>query len=169
MATNDGDGPPNHSGFEPIRHTLTVRCDPERAFRLFTEEMGTWWPVDAYSRAVSEFHADGIEVSRLEVQPRLGGMILEHTSDGRVLPWGEITVWDPPHRAVIGWRPHDEPEPPTELEVRFEPVHRGTVVELEHRGWERLSDAFRRGLYEIYVRGWVTTLARYAEATDRMS
>ncbi len=110
---------------EPIRGTVTVRIDPARAFELFTEHMGSWWPVDAYSRAVSEFEGEGIEVTRLEFQARTGGSILEHTSDGRTLPWGEVIAWHPPHRVVMAWHPHSLPEPPTELEVTFTALEGG--------------------------------------------
>jgi uncharacterized protein YndB with AHSA1/START domain len=151
---------------EPIRQMVTVRGDPERAFDLFTERMGTWWPVDAYSRAISEFQHEGIQVARLEFQARMGGWILEHTTDGRVLPWGEVLAWDPPRRVLMAWRPHAQPEPPTEVEVIFSPGAGGTVVQLEHRGWERLSQGFREGLYEIYARGWITTLGCFAAAAD---
>jgi uncharacterized protein YndB with AHSA1/START domain len=150
-----------------IRRTVTVRVPPEVAFRLFIEGMDTWWPVDLYSRAVSEFEADHVTVERLEVQPRLGGSILEHLSDGRVLPWAEVTAWEPPRRVVLAWRPHSLPEPPTEIEATFTPRDSGTVVEIEHRGWERLSPGFRRALYDVYVRGWVTTLDRYTAAANR--
>jgi hypothetical protein len=153
----------------PIRHTVTVRSDPERAFDLFTERMGTWWPVDAYSRAVSEFENENIEVERLEFQARMGGSILEHTSDGRVLPWAEVIAWHPPHSVLMAWRPHSRPEPPTELEVTFTAREGGTLVELEHRGWERLSDDFREEMYDIYARGWITTLGCFAAAADRAS
>src|SRR5207248_7845225 len=149
---------------EPIRGAVTVPLDPGRAFRLFTEGMGTWWPVEDYSRAVSELATEGVRVDRLEFQARPGGSILEHVSDGRVLPWGEVTAWEPPARVVVAWRPHPLPEPPTELEVRFAPAEEGTVVEVEHSGWERLSDGFREEMYPIYVRGWPGTLDRYAEA-----
>jgi len=152
---------------EPIRRTVTVRDDPERAFDLFTAHMGTWWPVDAYSRAVSEFENEDVEVARLEFQARMGGSILEHTSDGRILPWGEVIAWHPPHRVLMAWRPHSEPEPPTEVEVTFTAREGGTLVELEHRGWERLSEDFRQGLYETYARGWITTLGCFAAASDR--
>jgi len=152
---------------DPIRESVTVRTDRRRAFDLFTKGMGTWWPVADYSRAVSEFEADGVHVTRLEFQPRPGGAILEHLSDGRVLPWGEVTEWDPPARVVMAWRPHALPEPPTEVEVTFDERDGATRVELEHRGWERLSDGFREDLYPIYVRGWTTTLARFAAAADR--
>ncbi len=152
---------------EPIRGTVTVRIDPARAFELFTEHMGSWWPVDAYSRAVSEFEGEGIEVTRLEFQARTGGSILEHTSDGRTLPWGEVIAWHPPHRVVMAWHPHSLPEPPTELEVTFTALEGGTRVELEHGGWERVSEGFRQAIHEVYVRGWITTLDRFVAASDR--
>jgi uncharacterized protein YndB with AHSA1/START domain len=150
----------------PIRHTVTVPIDPEQAFELFTTAMGTWWPLEEYSRAVSELAGEGVRADRLEFQPRLGGSILEHLSDGRVLPWGEVGAWEPPERVVMDWHPHALPEPPTELEARFARVAAGTEVRIEHRGWERTSPAFRGELYGIYVRGWPGTLARYAAAAS---
>ena len=33
---------------EPIRRSITVHRAPEEAFRLFTTEMGTWWPLANY-------------------------------------------------------------------------------------------------------------------------
>jgi uncharacterized protein YndB with AHSA1/START domain len=126
--------------------------------------MGAWWPLDAYSRKVNELADEAVEVEGLEFQARLDGSILEHLSDGRVLPWARVIGWDPPNRVVLAWRPHSAPEPPTELEVTFSAHGAGTVVELEHRGWERLSHGFREGLYDLYVRGWDTTLERFATA-----
>lgn len=152
---------------EPIHHMVTVRCPPERAFKLFTEQMGTWWPVESYSRAVSEFQHEDVEVANLEFQARMGGAILEHLSDGRILPWAEVIAWDPPWRVRMAWRPHSKPEPPTEIEVTFTERGGGTLVEVEHRGWERLSEDFRDELYGIYARGWITTLECFVTAADR--
>jgi hypothetical protein len=152
---------------DPIRRMVTVRCAPERAFELFTEQMGTWWPVQWYSRAVSEFEHEDIEVAKLEFQPRVGGSILEHTSDGRILPWAEVVAWHPPRLVLMAWRPHSRPEPPTEVEVTFSARESGTLVELEHRGWERLSKEFREEMYETYARGWMTTLECFTAAADR--
>lgn len=149
---------------EPIRRSVTVPVDPDRAFGLFTKQMGTWWPVESYSRAVSELAHDNVEVFELEFEARMGGSILEHLSDGRTLPWAEVTAWQPPHRVVMAWRPHSLPEPATELEVTFAAGRGGTLVEVEHRGWERLSEGVGPELYEIYVRGWVTTLGRFVAA-----
>ena len=129
--------------------------------------MGSWWPVELYSRVVNEFADEDVEVAELEFQARMGGSILEHLTDGRTLPWAEVIAWQPPHRVELSWRPHSSPEPPTELEVSFFSQEDGTLVAVEHRGWERLSEDFREGLYEIYVRGWPTTLSRFVDAADR--
>jgi uncharacterized protein YndB with AHSA1/START domain len=150
---------------EPIRHSLAVRCDPQRAFELFTRDMGSWWPLESYSRAWNEF--GGTVRSRLEFHARLGGPVLEHLEDGTVLPWGEVIEWDPPHRVVLAWRPHSQPEPPTELEVTFARGGNGTRVELEHRAWDRLSNDFRELMYDTYVRGWASTLELFVAAADR--
>jgi len=156
------------STFDPvagsIRESVAVGVDPAVAFQLFTAGMGTWWPVESYSRAVSELAHDHVEVARLEFQPCLGGAIIEHVSDGRQLPWGEVIDWDPPYRVVVAWKPHSEPEPPTELEVTFLPAPPGTLVEVEHRGWERLSEGFRDDLKPVYERGWPTSLDRFVKA-----
>ena len=152
---------------EPIRQSVSVRCDPERAFWLFTREMGTWWPVESYSRAVSEFANEGAEVAELEFEARLGGAILEHLSDGRIVPWGEIIAWDPPRRVVMAWRPHSMPEPPTEVDVTITARDGSALVELEHRGWEQVSESFRAAMYPIYARGWVTTMECFASTADR--
>jgi uncharacterized protein YndB with AHSA1/START domain len=152
---------------EPIRRTVTVRCDPERAFDLFTNQMGTWWPVEDYSRAVSEFEHEDVKVTDLVFQARLGGSILEHLTDGRILPWAEVIAWQPPHRVLLSWRPHSAPEPPTEVDVKFAEREGDTLVDVEHRGWQRLSEQFREGLYEIYARGWSTTLQLFTVVADR--
>jgi uncharacterized protein YndB with AHSA1/START domain len=154
---------------EPIRQTVTVQCDPGRAFDLFTNQIGTWWPIDSYSRAVSEFHHEDVKVAELVFQARMGGSILERLTDGRILPWAEVIGWQPPHRLLLSWRPHSAPEPPTEVDVTFAQREGGTLVEIEHRGWERLSERFREGLYEVYGRGWPTTLQCFAVVADRAS
>ena len=149
---------------EPIRRSVTVRCSPEHAFRVFTERMDTWWPHGTHSRAAMEF--EGPTVESIEFQTYAGGRILEHLSDGRVLPWAEILVWEPPRRFVMAWRPHSRPQPPTDVELTFTPVDGGTQVVLEHRGWERLTkdDA---DLHASYGDGWIGTLGRFAEAANR--
>ena len=104
---------------QPIRRSVTVGLDPERAFRLFTEEMGSWWPVEMHSRAVDEFPGEDLKVERIEFQTHVGGLVLEYMSNGQALPWGKVLAWEPPGRFVLAWHPSSSERPPTEVEVRF--------------------------------------------------
>jgi uncharacterized protein YndB with AHSA1/START domain len=153
----------------PITRSVTVRCSAERAFELFTARMDAWWPVETHSRAAMEHEDEGLKVERIEFQGRVGGQVLEHMSDGEARSWGEILTWEPPRRFVLAWKPHPRPDPPTEVEVRFDPAGEGTEVVLVHRAWERLI-GIRPDLdtaHAGYAAGWVRTLERFAEAADR--
>jgi uncharacterized protein YndB with AHSA1/START domain len=72
-----------------------------------------------------------------------------------------VLVWDPPHRFVMTWHPgYEDPEQHTEVELRFREQGEATLVELEHRGWERLGERAmeaRNG----YNMGWDFVLGRY--------
>lgn len=151
---------------EPIRRSVVARCSPERAFRVFTEEIGSWWPAQTHSRAAMEFEDQGLKVERIEFQGRQGGQVLEHMSNGETLPWAEVIAWEPPSRFALAWRPHSRPQPPTEVEVTFTQQKEGTLVVLEHRGWERLTEVYQE-LYADYAGGWIQTLSRFAEAASR--
>lgn len=153
------------SDVEPIRRSISVPVPPERAFELFTDRMHTWWPVQDYSRAASEFEGQGVKTERIEFPQQAGAEVLEHLSNGEALSWGEVLQWEPPVRFVLAWKPHPRPDPPTEVEVRFTAEGDGTLVELEHRGWERLGEgsADRRESYDM---GWAPTLARFAEVAS---
>ena len=77
--------------------------------------------------------------SVLVIEPGPGGRIYEQTAGGRQFSWGTVVAWEPPRRLVCEWLVGDTP---TELEVRFAPgADGGTVVEIEHRGWERFGEA----------------------------
>jgi uncharacterized protein YndB with AHSA1/START domain len=55
---------------EPLRASVTVETPPERAFELFTEGMGTWWPrefswsQDKLEGISWERHGDGAQEYR---------------------------------------------------------------------------------------------------------
>jgi uncharacterized protein YndB with AHSA1/START domain len=153
---------------EPITRSVTVRRDVEPAFRIFTEEIGTWWPVEANSRAARDFEGEDVKVERVEFQTRAGGQVLEHLSNGQVLPWADVREWDPPKRFVLAWHPTFSERPPTEVEVRFTPTADGTLVELEHRGWELLGSELA-DLKGGYAAGWITTLERFRAAAEEVA
>ena len=53
---------------EPIVRSITVSASPEDAFRIFTAETTSWWPLQAHTRGDEE-----IKSERVVVQERVGG------------------------------------------------------------------------------------------------
>ena len=146
----------NATVMDAIRQSVVVRTTPERAFEVFTAEIGTWWPLD-------EVHSRLDDPATAVIEPHAGGRVYERATTGEEAAWGEVLEWQPPHRLVLAWKPNDTPHPPTEVEVRFTAEGGGTRVDLEHRGWERLGEdagPARAG----YDRGWPPVLASYREA-----
>ena len=148
---------------EPVRKQVRVGIGAEDAFRLFVEDIARWWPVDVHSRAAHGQYRDGVTVERVVFEQRVGGRLYEVTSEGLEGSWAEVVVFEPPTRVVLAWKPNDRREPPTEVEVRFEPDADGTIVRLEHRGWEALG-ARAAEARDGYDHGWRIPLDRFAAA-----
>ena len=137
---------------DPIRRSITVSLTPAEAFRLFTSEMASWWPLDTHGRADE---IAGEKTERLVVEAHPGGRIYEVLSSGAEADWAVVTTWSPPERLVLDWNPSSEERPYTEVEVTFTAVGEGaTRVDLVHRGWERLGDAAGLSYRANYDTGW---------------
>ena len=137
-----------------VRKSLTVAAPLERAFEVFTERMGAWWPFASHS-------IHGEEVESLVFEGREGGSVHEVARGGETAPWATVLAWEPPTRVLLSW--HVNPQnPATEVEVTFAPEGEGTRVVLEHRGFERLGDRgeIGRGNYD---EGWEYVLGRFAD------
>ena len=143
----------------PIRKAVTVPLTRAEAFRLFTERLEDWWPVESHSLSA----ADGKRPEAVTVEPGEGGRILETTHDGREAAWGTITDWVPGDRFAFDWHVGRDPADATQVTVRFLPSDQGTRVELDHGGWERLGET-AMARRESYVTGWDLVLARFVEA-----
>lgn len=138
---------------EAVRKTVTVDCSVEEAFRVFTAGAETWWPTEShsiYGERVKEVHFEGRE----------GGEVYEVSDSGEKGHWATVLAWEPPSRLVLSWNILEREPAGTELEVRFLPEGDGTRVELEHRGWEKLSEdaAEKRANYDT---GWDYVLGVY--------
>jgi uncharacterized protein YndB with AHSA1/START domain len=146
---------------EPVRRDVTVAAGLEETFRLFTEDMAAWWPLETHSMAADR--EDGTSVAQLVFEPRLGGRLYEIADDGTEGTWGRVLVWEPPHRLVLAWKPNLRDEPETEVEVTFAAVDAGTRVALEHRGWDLLGERADEAATGYRV-GWAFILGeRFAE------
>ena len=154
----DGEAPS-----EPVRKSVRVDRSPEETFRLFTEHIDRWWPVEVHSRTASEQYGDGVTVERVVFEPRAGGRLYEVTSEGVEGVWAEVVSFEPPARIELAWKPNDRPEPPTEVEILFEADGDGTIVKLEHRGWEKLG-ARAEEAREGYDGGWKLPFERFVAA-----
>ncbi|HVF19375.1 MAG TPA: SRPBCC domain-containing protein [Mycobacteriales bacterium] len=145
---------------EPVRRTVVVPCDPAKAFALFTDEMGRWWPTGTHSVG----RGDAVDVT---VESRVGGEIREHLRSGQTVPWGTVTAWDPPAELAMTWHPGYGADRATDVVVRFTAHDGGTLVELVHSGWDRLPDGpAKRADYDT---GWVPVLAEFAVRADAVA
>lgn len=130
----------------PVELSLHVPLAPEAAFRLFTVEMTTWWPLATHSVAQER-------ARRVVVEPEVGGRIYEVDEEGAEHEWARVLAWEPASRFLMSWYPGREAATGQEVEVRFEPDGEGTRVHLEHRDWERLAERAAEAR-EGYAGGW---------------
>ena len=141
---------------EVVRKTVTVDCAVEEAFRIFTADARSWWPVESHS-----IHEN---VAEIVFEEHEGGEVYEVSESGERGHWAQVLAWEPPNRLVLAWNVLNAESMPTEVEVRFAPVGAGTRVEVEHSGWERLAEG-APDKRESYDTGWDFVLGRYAERT----
>jgi len=150
-----------------VRSSIVVEAPIERAFSVFTEDIGSWWPPDHHI-------LDG-ELAEMVFEPRAGGHVYDRAVDGGECRWARVLAYEPPTRLVFSWdispqwQIEADPERTSEVEVRFvsESPDR-TRVELEHRkldrhgdGWEKVRDAVGS------PGGWTRGLEALAERLKR--
>jgi uncharacterized protein YndB with AHSA1/START domain len=80
----------------PLTGTITVQVPVDRAFRVFTDAFGNWWP--------AEFHIGQADMATAVLEPRAGGRWYEQGVDGSQSDWGRVLAWEPPHRLVLTWQ-----------------------------------------------------------------
>ena len=128
-----------------VRKVVSVEAPQAVAWRVFTEKMGTWWPLANYKIG----KANAVDAV---IEPRVGGRWYERGDDGISCDWGRVLSWEPHSRLVLSWDIsadwQPDPDLKTELELRF--ISEGddrTRVELEHRRLDRYGarrDEMRR-------------------------
>jgi uncharacterized protein YndB with AHSA1/START domain len=146
-----------------LQGATTVRAPIQRAFRVFTESVSTWWP--------AQYHIGQAELAEVVLEPRAGGRWYERGVDGSECDWGRVLVWEPPHRLVVTWQINGQfqydpdPEHASEIEVRFtEDAPGQTRVELEHRFLERLVGGQQVSEVIGSGGGWTAMLELFAGA-----
>lgn len=145
----------------PVRKSVRVGAPPQRAFDVFTRDIGLWWP--------KTHHIGAAEPETLIIEPRAGGRWFERGTDGVECEIGKVLAWEPPARLVLGWQLTPDwkfdPDLITEVELRFiADGANATRVELEHRNLERLGDRAEGLRQQIdSPEGWGGLLALFAK------
>jgi uncharacterized protein YndB with AHSA1/START domain len=130
MNMSAADTASNATATDLVKKHVFVKTTPQRAFDVFTKEMGTWWPLATH-------HISKVAAAGAVIEPFVGGRWFERGTDGSECDWGRVLAWDPPARLVLAWQinadwQHDK-QLMTEVEIRFTAENGGTRVDLEHR------------------------------------
>ena len=152
-----------------VRKVMSVKAPLEIAWRVFTEKMGTWWPL-------ANFKIGKAKAVDAVIEPRVGGRWYERGEDGSTCQWGSRarvgTAVAPGalmgHQRRLAVRPRVSRR---KLEVRF--IAEGkdaTRVELEHRHLDRYG-ARRDEMRTIFdtTGDWGRLLQAFAQAAQGAS
>ena len=137
---------------DPIIYTIEVPCGQEKAFGVFVNEMGSWWPLDKRSMSMI---SGGKPAKSLRIDPNQGGKIVEIGHDDTEHLWGTIKSYDPHDSLSMDFHMGLPAENASLVEVRFTALgNERTRVELNHSNWEafgEMAEMMRDG----YGSGWV--------------
>jgi uncharacterized protein YndB with AHSA1/START domain len=146
-----------------VRQAIVVDAPIDRAFSVFTDGIGEWFP--------SEYNLLEVDIAERVFEPRVGGHVFDRGTDGSECHWARVLAYEPPDRVVFSWdistqwQVETDPDKTSEVEVRFtaESPDR-TRVELEHRNLDRHGDGWE-GIRESVdgEGGWPGCLRRFAE------
>ena len=149
-----------------VRSEVVVEAPADRAFRVFTEKMETWWP--------PTHHIAKADMKSIILDRRTNGRWAEVGIDGSECDWGRVLVWDPPRRLVLAWQLtaqwQFDANFVTEVEINFTPMGEGkTRVALEHRNLERFGTAAEEFIKGISNQegGWPMILRAFATAASQ--
>src|SRR6202035_1295543 len=78
-----------------VRSSVLVDVPIDRAFTVFTEDIGSWWP--------PQHHILAAKLDSMVFEPRVGGHVYDRGVDGSECRWARVLAYEPPRRVVISW------------------------------------------------------------------
>ncbi len=142
-----------------VSKTVQVRCSLEAAFRIWTEQIDSWWP-KGHSRS-------GDPRTVVFFEAGAGGRFYERTSAGVEFDWGRIVEWSPPHYFAFYWYLGSDPERPSRVDVHFTEQKNGeTRVEVMHRGPELIGELWSQRSNRFQT-SWEHVLTAYVESCTK--
>ena len=150
-----------------VRKSVRVPVPIERAFSVFVERMGTWWP--------ASHHIGAQPFQAILVEPRVGGRWYERDPQGNECDWGTVLAWGPPHRVTfswhlgLDWKFNPDLAKASEVEIRFTSEGPSTtLVELEHSRLERHGEGYQQLRTALDgPNAWASILAEFAKVAGR--
>lgn len=147
-----------------VRKNIFVKATPQRAFDVFTKEMGAWWPLGTH-------HVGKVDAKGVVIEPRVGGNVMEVGVDDSTCTWGHVVEWAPPRRFAFTWELSAtfqiDATIDSRVEVTFTAENGGTQVELVHRGLRAYGEkAGEMAAIFDSPGGWTGLLAAFAKHTD---
>lgn len=135
-----------------VRRQAVIRCAADTAFGLWTQQLGTWWPLEAFSCFGAK--------SSVEVND---GSFVETGPAGETAVWGSITESESGCRCSFTWHPGSDARSASTVSLEFTavPGHEATVLTLEHSRWK---DAGQR---ERYRSRWAQVLDSFVTQAER--
>ena len=156
-----------HIPIAAVKQSVVVETAIERAFKVFTDDFGSFKP--------REHNMLAVPIAETVFEPWVGGHVYDRGADGSECRWARVLAYEPPERLLLSWdisprwQVETDPDKTSEWEVRFiaETASR-TRVELEHRklerhgqGWEGVRDGVSGD------QGWPLYLQRYVDLFGR--
>jgi uncharacterized protein YndB with AHSA1/START domain len=146
-----------------VRVEITVEAPIGRAFDVFINNCGSWWP--------RGYHLGDDEWADVIIEPHVGGRWFERAGDGSECDWGTVRAFDPPNHVELSWRiaPDFSPDPDEQrasgVDVAF--VAAGdaqTQVTLVHSDFERHGEGWE-SMRESVADGWPGIMDEYARVS----
>jgi hypothetical protein len=143
----------------PVRKSIRVNAPQEKAFAVFTANIGQWWP--------KSHHIGTAPLKNVLIEPFVGGRWYQIGEDGSEYDNGFVRVWQPSERVVVTWRLNAkfvlDDTVDSEVDIRFiADGPNATRVELEHRVTAVDGDVIATAV--AAPNGWTAILADYAQA-----
>ncbi|HHB83727.1 MAG TPA: ATPase [Devosia sp.] len=143
----------------PIIREVVVNASPQRAFEIFVQKTGNWWPVE---HSLVQGRKDVI------IEPFPGGRWYELGENDTQYQWGEVVEAEPGKRLLISWQLSDEwefdPGSASQVEVVFTVEGDKTRVTLTHRDFENMgpkADDTYKSLSADF--GWTSIFDSYSK------
>lgn len=138
-----------------ITRTVLLRCDPPRAFTLFTERAGEWWPAER------RHTKDPQSTIRIEKT----GRFYERSTTGAEVELGIVRSFEPARRLVLDWYPGTSAAQPTHVEVRFEAEGPDTRITILHGPGPASAELYAQRV-AAYEASWTRVLSAWEIAAS---